>query len=51
MQVIEASTLNVDLDPRLKILKVTEPAARQEGIKVTSVDELLDKLQNEVKVI
>jgi electron transfer flavoprotein beta subunit len=35
----------VDITPRLKVLKVTEPAKRGGGIKVKSVSELLDKLQ------
>jgi electron transfer flavoprotein beta subunit len=34
----------VDVTPRLKVLKVTEPAKRSAGIKVKSVSELLDKL-------
>ena len=34
----------VDVTPRLKVLKVTEPAKRGAGIKVKSVSELLDKL-------
>ncbi len=35
----------VDAAPRLKVLKVSEPAKRQSGIKVKSVGELLDKLK------
>jgi electron transfer flavoprotein beta subunit len=35
----------VDVTPRLKVLKVTEPAKRSGGVKVKSVSELLDKLQ------
>jgi electron transfer flavoprotein beta subunit len=35
----------VDVAPRLKTLKVTEPPARQAGIKVGSVDELVAKLK------
>jgi electron transfer flavoprotein beta subunit len=34
----------VDVTPRLKVLKVTEPAKRSAGVKVKSVSELLDKL-------
>src|SRR3984957_19345241 len=34
----------VDVTPRLKVLKVTEPAKRSAGIKVKSVAELVDKL-------
>ena len=34
----------IDVTPRLKVLKVTEPAKRIAGVKVKSVSELLDKL-------
>ncbi|TFY51601.1 hypothetical protein EVJ58_g10480 [Rhodofomes roseus] len=37
--------LQVDLTPRLETLKVTEPAKRQGGAKVASVDELIAKLK------
>ncbi len=43
--------LGVDVTPRLKLLKVEEPPKRKAGIKVGSVDELVDKLKNEAKVI
>ena len=43
--------LGVDVSPRLKVLKVNEPAKRAGGIKVSSVAELLDKLKNEAGVI
>ena len=43
--------LGVDITPRLTIVKVEEPAAREAGIKVTDVKELVEKLKNEVKVI
>ena len=33
------------------VVKVEPPAERQAGIKVESVDELVDKLKNEAKVI
>ncbi len=41
----------VDIAPRLKVLKTTEPAARKAGVKVASVTELVDKLKNEAGVI
>lgn len=44
-------TLGVDTAPRVTLLKVEPPAERTAGIKVASVDELLDKLKNEAKVI
>jgi electron transfer flavoprotein beta subunit len=43
--------LGVDVAPRLKTLKVTEPAKRKAGAKVESVAQLVDKLRNEAKVI
>ncbi len=43
--------LGVDPTPRLESVKVEEPPARAGGVKVNSVDELVDKLRNEAKVI
>ncbi|MBQ74564.1 MAG: hypothetical protein CMQ20_06005 [Gammaproteobacteria bacterium] len=43
--------LGVDVTPSVKTLKVTPPEARQAGIIVESVEELVDKLKNEAKVI
>ncbi len=43
--------LNVDPTPRIALVKVEEPPARQGGSKVASVAELLDKLKNEAKVL
>ncbi len=43
--------LGVDVAPRLEILKVTEPPAREAGVKVETAAELVDKLKNEAKVI
>jgi len=51
---IEAKTpgdYGVDTKPRLKTLKVTEPAARKAGIKVEDAAQLVDKLKNEAGVI
>lgn len=41
----------VDTAARLKVLKVESPAERQAGVIVASVDELVDKLKNEAKVV
>ncbi|MCT8974528.1 electron transfer flavoprotein subunit beta/FixA family protein [Microbaculum marinisediminis] len=41
----------VDVTPRLEVVKTTEPPARQAGVKVGSVAELVDKLKNEAGVI
>jgi electron transfer flavoprotein beta subunit len=43
--------LGVDVTPRVKTLKVEPPAERQAGIIVETVEELVDKLKNEAKVI
>jgi len=51
MEVIDVSSLGVDTAPRLQVLKVEEPPPRAGGAKVESVDDLLDKLRNEAKVL
>ena len=51
MEVIKPEALGVDLTPRLKTLKVQEPAKRKAGATVKSVDELVAKLKNEARVI
>jgi len=51
MEVIEADSLGVDLKPRLEILKVEDPPKRAGGVKVADIDELIDKLKNEAKVL
>ena len=43
--------LNVDVSPRLTLLRATEPPRRQAGIKVADAAELVAKLRNEAKVI
>jgi electron transfer flavoprotein beta subunit len=43
--------LGVDPAPRLRLLRVEEPPRRKGGARVSSVAELVDKLQNEAKVI
>jgi len=43
--------MSIDTAPRMELLSVELPAARQEGIKVESVEELVGKLKNEAKVI
>ena len=48
---IAIADYGVDVSPRTETLKVENPPARQEGIKVESVAELVEKLRNEAKVI
>jgi len=43
--------LGVEIAPHLKIVSVSDPPKRKAGIMVESIDELVDKLRNEAKVI
>ena len=49
--VVKPEALGVDVAPRLKTLKVAEPAKRGAGVKVPDVATLVAKLKNEAKVI
>lgn len=51
VETIKTDDLGVDLTPHNEILEVFEPPPRKEGVKVADVDELIDKLRNEAKVI
>ena len=51
LDTLAPADLGVDVAPRLKTLKVAEPAGRKAGIKVPDVATLVDKLKNEAKVI
>lgn len=51
LDVLSPADLGVDTTTRVKLLKVTPPAERQAGIKVADVDQLIEKLKNEAKVI
>lgn len=51
LETIAASDLGVDINPRLKTIKVMEPAKRSAGIRVADVAMLVEKLKNEAKVI
>jgi len=44
-------TLGVDITPRLKVISVTEPKAREAGIKVEDAATLIEKLKNEAGVL
>ena len=48
---IKIEDLNVEIKQRLDVLKVEEPSKRQSGIMVKTVEELVEKLKNEAKVI
>jgi electron transfer flavoprotein beta subunit len=51
LDTVTPDALGVDVAPRLKTLKVAEPAKRQAGVKVADVADLIAKLKNEAKVI
>ena len=51
LEVKEVADLGVDIAPRLQSVKVSEPPKREEGIKVETVAELVDKLKNEAGVL
>ena len=51
LDTVTPADLGVDVAPRIKTLKVTEPPKRSAGIKVADVAALVDKLKNEAKVI
>ena len=51
LDIMSAADLGCDMTPRVNVIKVTEPPARDAGIKVADVAELVDKLRNEAKVI
>jgi electron transfer flavoprotein beta subunit len=51
LETLKPTDLGVDVTPRLKTLKVTEPASRKAGVKVPDVAALVAKLKNEAKVI
>jgi electron transfer flavoprotein beta subunit len=51
LETLKPADLGVDVAPRLKTLKVTEPPARTAGIKVPDVATLVAKLKTEAKVL
>ena len=51
LDIVKPEDLGVDVKPRIKTLKVSEPPKRGAGVKVADVAALVDKLKNEAKVI
>ena len=51
IDVLTPADLGVEIVPRLRTLRVSEPPSRPAGVKVADVATLLDKLRNEAKVI
>ena len=48
---MDSEELGIAIEQKVKILRVESPDEREEGVKVDSVDSLLDKLRTEAKVI
>ncbi|MGI9325503.1 MAG: electron transfer flavoprotein subunit beta/FixA family protein [Pseudomonadales bacterium] len=51
LDVVTPDELSVDMTPSMEVLSVEPPAEREAGIKVETVEELVNKLRNEAKVI
>ena len=51
LNIIPVSDLGIDIQPRTELLSVELPPKREAGIIVENIDELVDKLKNEAKVI
>tara|TARA_A100001037_G_C15105715_1_gene616322 strand:+ start:67 stop:819 length:753 start_codon:yes stop_codon:yes gene_type:complete len=51
LDIINPDELGVDATPSISVLSVEPPSERQAGVVVDSVEELVDKLKNEAKVI
>jgi electron transfer flavoprotein beta subunit len=51
LETVKPADLGVDVTPRLKTLKVTEPPVRKAGIKVPDAATLVAKLRTEAKVL
>ena len=51
LEELSLGELGVDVETKVNTVKVESPPERQEGVKVETVDQLVDKLKNEVKVI
>ena len=51
LEELSLEELGVDVESKVNTIKVESPPERQEGVKVETVDQLVDKLKNEAKVI
>lgn len=51
LDIMTPDELDINITPTVQVLSVEPPAERKAGIKVESVEELVDKLKNEAKVI
>ena len=48
---IDAASLGLDIEPKIKVIKTAEPPTRKAGIKVKSAQELVEKLRTEAGVL
>ena len=51
LEELSLEELGVNIETKVNTIKVESPPERQEGVKVETVDQLVDKLKNEAKVI
>ena len=51
LEELSLEELGVNVETKVNTIKVESPPERQEGVKVETVDQLVDKLRNEAKVI
>jgi electron transfer flavoprotein beta subunit len=51
METIDVKTLGIDVTPRLQVVEVAEPPTRQAGVKVATIEDLVNKLKSEAKVL
>ena len=51
IETLDINTLGIDIKNRLEVIEVNEPPERKPGIKVESVDTLVEKLKNEAKIL
>ena len=51
LEELSLGELGLDVETKVNTIKVESPPERQEGVKVETVDQLVDKLRNEAKVI
>ena len=51
LEEIDAASLGIDIEPKIKVIKTAEPPTRKAGIKVKSAQELVEKLRTEAGVL
>jgi electron transfer flavoprotein beta subunit len=51
LDVKKPDDFGVDIAPRLKVVRISEPATRKAGVRVGSVAELVQKLKSEAGVL